>query len=158
MFRTFPLSPEEPPVGPESAVAPAEEPLLLFCSAAAAAAAEDDDEEPPRPMEALLTRRIALALCFRSRSCPVVKLELRSFFELDLLRLPVEADAADWSRESESRFFTRVVSESRFAFGSGELLTTDGGLTTVGEPPPPPLETGIEELRLFSRDVSRRQL
>lgn len=148
MFRTFPLSPEPlPPVGPESAVAPAEEPLLLFCSAA-------EGDEEPRPMEALLTRRIALALCFRSRNCPVVKLELRSFFELDLLRLPVEADAADWSRESESKFFTRVVSESRFAFGSGELLTTDGGLTTVGEP----LETGIEELRLFSRDVSRRQL
>lgn len=150
MFRTFPLSPEPlPPVEPESAVAPAEEPLLLFCSAT--------EDEEPRPMEALLTRRIALALCFRSRNCPVVKLELRSFFELDLLRLPVEADAADWSRESESKFFTRVVSESRFAFGSGELLTTDGGLTTVGEPPPP-LETGIEELRLFSREVSRRQL
>lgn len=161
MFRTFPLSPEPllpPVVEPDSVEAPAaEEPLLLFGSPA-----EDGDEEP-RPTEALLTRRIALALCFRSRSWPVVKLELRSFFELDLLRLPVEAeDAADWSRDSESKFFTRVVSESRFAFGSGELLTTDGGLTTVGEvpppPPAPPLETGIEELRLFSRDASRRQL
>lgn len=127
---------------------------MLFCS-------PDDPEDDPRPTEALLTRRIALELCFRSRNCPVVKLELRSFFELDLLRLPVEADAPDpdWNRESESKFFTRVVSESRFAFGSGELLTmvaAMAGLTTVGEPAP--FETGIEELRLFSREVSRRQL
>lgn len=126
--------------------------LLLFCSPAT-----DDDD--PRPTEALLTRRIALELCFRSRSCPVVKLELRSFFELDLLRFPVEAEAPDWNRESESRFLTRVVSESRFAFGSGELLTSAvaTGLTTVGDDPAP-FETGIEELRLFSSDVSRRQL
>lgn len=151
MFRTLPFSPE--PLDPLSVVPPPEGPLLLllFCSPAPA----DDD---PRPMEALLTRRIALALCFRSRNCPVVKLELKSFFELDLLRLPVEAEAPDWNRESESRFFTRVVSESRFAFGSGELLTTVAmvAFSTVGEPAP--FETGIEELRLFSRDVSRRQL
>lgn len=140
MFRTLPLSLFELAAGEPSDDAAWEEPLLLFCS-------EDD----PRPTEALLTRRIVLALCFRSRSWPVVKLELRSFFELDLLRLLVETEAV-WNRESESRFFTRVVSESRFAFGCGEMFTTLGLAT--GEP----LETGIEELRLLSREESRRQL
>lgn len=113
-----------------------------------------------RPMEALLTRRIPAPpeVAFRSGrpSWPVVKLvELRSFFELDLLRFPVEAEAV-CSRDSESRFLTRVVSESRLALGCGELLTTvvGVGLTTTGEPPFD--ETGIDELRLFSSEVSLR--
>lgn len=132
-------------------------------------ASADDAEEPLllcsvdelRPMEALLTRRIPLPeFCFRSgRICPVEKLvELRSFFELDLLRLPVEADAAVCNRDSESRFLTRVVSESRLALGCGELLTmvdADGGGLAADTGDPFEL-TGIEELLLFSRDVSRR--
>lgn len=117
-----------------------------------------------RPMEALLTRRIPAPpppeVDFRSGrpSWPVVKLvELRSFFELDLLRFPVEAEAV-CNLDSESRFLTRVVNESRLALGCGELLTTavcdDAGLATTGEPPAPFDETGIDELRLFSSEVS----
>lgn len=147
VLRAFPLSPLALPVAAEGLSAEAAEELLLFCST--------DEAAEPRPMEALLTRRIALAFCFRSRVCPV-KLELRSFLELALARLPVEAEAV-CSRDSESKFLTRVVSESRLALGCGELLTIDGFAT--GEPPPGgPLDTGIEELRLFSSDVSRRQL
>ena len=149
MLRTLPLSLLTPPPVASVGDATEEEPLLLpLCSV-----------EELRPMEALLTRRIPPPEpCFRSGrpSCPVVKLvELRSFLELDLLRFPVEADAV-WSRESESRFLTRVVSESRLALGCGELLTmvdAEGGGLATGEPFD---ETGIEELLLFSSDVSRR--
>lgn len=47
-------------------------------------------------------------------------------------------DEVDWSRDNESRFFTRVVNESRLGRGRGEDVTylefsgdDDGILTTV---------------------------
>lgn len=139
MLRTLPLS-----LLSVGEAATEEEPLLLLpplCSV-----------DELRPMEALLTRRMPPPpeACFGR---PVLKLvELRSFFELDLLRFPVEA--AVCNRDSESKFLTRVVSESRLALGCGELLTTaeGGGLAATGDPFD---DTGIEELRLFSSDVSR---
>lgn len=141
--------------------------LPLSASAAGDATEEELLAPPPafsvdevRPMEALLTRRMPPEVDFRSGrpSWPVVKLvELRSFFELDLLRFPVEAEAAVCSLDSESRFLTRVVSESRLALGCGELLTiaVGDGFVTTGDPPAFD-ETGIDELRLFSSEVSLR--
>lgn len=82
--------------------------------------------------------------------------------------MPLEGDVVvdsvpvddDWSRESESRFFTRVVNESRLGRGSGEDVTyfvlrgdDDGILTTVVNAVDPLKlvigldEIGIEELR-----------
>lgn len=141
-------------------------PLSLSAAAPLGDAVEEELLAPAfsvdevRLMEALLTRRIPPPpdVDFRSGrpSWPVVKLvELRSFFELDLLRFPVEADAV-CSRDSESRFLTRVVSESRLALGCGELLTivvVAVGLATTGDPAFD--ETGIDELLLFSSEVSR---
>lgn len=90
---------------------------------------------------------------------------------------PVDPEIADdvWRRESESRFLTFVVSESRFERGSGddvtyllELVMPEGMLTTVVEPYAEGgelfpfgdddiliigllLDMGIDELRLLLR-------
>lgn len=127
-----------------------------------------------RPTDTFDIRRTGSAVCFRLLDVPFV-----TAFCGDRVtdNAPVDPEIADdvWRRESESRFLTFVVSESRFERGSGddvtyllELVMPEGMLTTVVEPYAEGgelfpfgdddiliigllLDMGIDELRLLLR-------